>query len=106
MRRTAITTVLAATITCLAGGLGLEARAASIPAQDEAKTAPLPTAKEVIAMMIKAQGGEEALTKHPTASMTGKFSMPAMGMGGPMGGMGGPKRFAYGQQGGGGHDLP
>ena len=84
MRRTAITTVLAATMTCLAGGLELEARAATIPAQDEAKTAPLPTAKEVVAMMIKAQGGEEALAKHPTASMTGKFSMPAMGMGGPM----------------------
>ncbi len=84
MRRTAITTVLAATITCLAGGLELEARAAAFPTQDEVKTAPLPTAKEVVAMMIKAQGGEEALAKHPTASMTGKFSMPAMGMGGPM----------------------
>ena len=84
MRRTAITTVLVATMTCLAGGLELDARAGTIPVQDEAKTAPLPTAKEVVAMMIKAQGGEEALAKHPTASMTGKFSMPAMGMGGPM----------------------
>ena len=84
MRRTAVVTILTATFTCLADGLGPATAVASAPVQDEAKTAPLPTAKEVVAMMIKAQGGEEALAKHPTASMTGKFSMPAMGMGGPM----------------------
>ena len=84
MRRTAAITVLTATFTCIVGGLASATAAVSIPLQDEAKTAPLPTAKEVVAMMIEAQGGEEALAKHPTASMSGKFSMPAMGMGGPM----------------------
>ena len=84
MRRTAAITILTATFTCIAGTLAPATAVAAAPAQDEAKTAPLPTAKEVVAMMIKAQGGEEALTKHPTASVIGKFSMPAMGMGGPM----------------------
>jgi hypothetical protein len=52
--------------------------------QDEAKTAPLPSAKDVVAMMIKQQGGEKAMSKHTVATIKGKFSMPAMGMGGPM----------------------
>ncbi len=58
--------------------------ATAITVQDDAKIAPLPSAKDVVAMMIKEQGGEAAMSKHPSSTITGKFSMPAMGMGGPM----------------------
>ncbi|MDA1026482.1 MAG: hypothetical protein O3A19_08650 [Planctomycetota bacterium] len=84
MRRFQLFSLIAFVVSTAAFLPSASAFATATAIQDDAKIAPLPSAKDVVAMMIKAQGGEAAMSKHPSSTITGKFSMPAMEMGGPM----------------------
>jgi hypothetical protein len=78
--------VLCASLAFAVGGVTVAAQATAAPPTTSAARADanLPSAEEILAKYREAIGGEAAIRRHTSRRITGKFELPANGMGGPI----------------------